>query len=426
MEEQSRFRSDFYYDLPAFQEFNKLLNHSMGRTTFMNLLTMLSMLFLLTQLDNTITLMVTLILSIYFLLYHLFRYVRGRDGGVTYQQILRSNDDSIPHQIVTFGEEGIRSRNPRTGNDILDTYESVRYLMESENLLVLVTDQRMCHIVDKRFISGGSLEELIAYLRQRCPRLQKKIKNGKLGRIVSIALLVTAFLGLILGGYVLLRHSGRTGGHMSNDLGYREMAQELKTVGIVISDRTIQELEAYDAEYARENGDYYTANEGAVKIQDLLYWEGSGIYDQETWEWTPSESGIYWFDTEVWNAGAIYTDFLRGVDALSGDLTFTGVAEDYSAVDLEEGTGTVTVSFHYLGEAYSFEARYEYDWFDTEMLTKLGRVLASDQKPENLWYAYDGGQGICLYYGDQAQVTILEQKAGLEFHSCELASVLGQ
>ena len=152
MEENNKFRSDFYYDLPAFQEFNRLLTHSMGRNTFMNLLTWVCMLFLLTQLENRTTLILTLILNGYWIFYNVFRHVRSKDGGIAYQQILHANEDNIPHQIVTLEEEGIRSRNPRTGKEILDSYDSIRYLMESQNLLVLVTDLKMCHIFDKRYI----------------------------------------------------------------------------------------------------------------------------------------------------------------------------------------------------------------------------------------------------------------------------------
>ena len=425
MDEKTKFRSDFYYDLSAYKEFNSLLTHCMGRNTLMNLLTLVSMLFLLTQLNNQVTLILTMILSGYFLLYHLFRHVRGKDGGVTYQQILRSNEDSIPHQIVTLEEAGIRSRNPRTGNDILDNYESIRYLMESENLLVLVTDQKMCHILDKRYLTGGTQEQLIACLREICPKLRKRIQTGRLSRIIQVALLAVAALGLVLGSLVLFRNQIQNDDRLSNQDSYTEMAEALKKVGIVISQDSIAEIEAFDAEYALENGDYYAEYPEASKIQDLLYWEGCGIWNEETWEWTPSESGIYWFDTEVFNLACIYTDFLRGVDALSEELTFTNISEDYTQVDIEGGYGTIAVAFEYEGKYHELEAIYDYDWFDTEMLRSLGRILGADDKAESLWFAWDGGQGIFLYYGNDAEMKILEKQSGLDFLSCELMGIVG-
>jgi hypothetical protein len=128
---------------------------------------------------------------------------------------------------------------------------------------------------------------------------------------------------------------------------------------------------------------------------------------------------------EVFSLDTIYTDFLRGVDALSPDFSFTNISEDYSAVNIEGGYGTVAVSFEYEEKYYELEAEYDYDWFDTEMLRSLGRILSSDRKSGNLWFAYDGGQGIYLYYGNDAQVKLLEMLSGLDFMSCELIGILG-
>ena len=425
MEENTKFRSDFYYDLPAHKEYNQILMESMGRNTFMNSITLVCMLFLLTQLDNKVTLILTLILNIFFLASYYIRRQRNQDGGVVYQQILHTNDDTMPHQIVTLEAEGVRSRNPLTENNIFDSYESIRYMMESRNLLILVTELKMCHILDKRYIQGGSREDVLAHLYAVCPRLKKRIKTGRLGHLVNRLLLITAVVGVVLGAAVALQLPERFSGKLRNNMTYTEMAAQLQEVGITISDQTIQELEEFDAEYAEEYGDYYTENSAASKIYDLLYWEGAGIYDEETWEWTPSQSGVYWFDMEVFYLDSIYTDFLRGLDAMDEDLSFSNVSEDYTGVDMEGGTGTVKVTFDYQGQTYDLEAKYDYDWFDLDMIRELGRILSADSQPENLWFAYDGGQGILLYYGTDAEAKILEQKSGLDIMNCDLIGLLG-
>lgn len=423
MEENIKFRSDFYYDLPAHKEYNQLLMDAMGRNAMMNTLTMCSMLFLLTQLDNTVTLIVTLILNIFYLGHHWFQKVRSKDGGPVYQQILQKNNDTMPHQVVTLEAEGVRSRNPLTKNCIFDPYESVRYMMESQNLLILVTDQRMCHILDKRFINGGSREDVIAFLHENCPRLQKRIKTGKLGSIIRRLLLIVAAVGVILGGFVAYRLANSKSVMLNNNMSYEEMAADLTAIGITITDRTIQELKAYDEEYAAEYGaDFYKDNPDASKILDLLYWEGSGIYDEESWSWTPSESGVYWFDTEVFYLDSIYTDFFRGLDAMDENLIFTNVSEDYTGVDMEDGTGTIGVSFDYEGKLYLLNARYAYDWFDLNVLKEVGTILSADSHPENLWFTYDG-QAVLLYYGTDAECRILEQKSGLDFQTCGMIGI---
>ena len=59
------------------------------------------------------------------------------------------------------------------------------------------------------------------------------------------------------------------------------------------------------------------------------------------------------------------------------------------------------------------------------MLRSLGRILGADDKAESLWFAWDGGQGIFLYYGNDAEMKILEKQSGLDFLSCELMGIVG-
>ena len=160
--------------------------------------------------------------------------------------------------------------------------------------------------------------------------------------------------------------------------------------------------------------DYYEDTESNTKIIDLLYWEGTGIYDSETGEWTPSASGIFWFDMEVWNAGAIYSDFFRGLRAMHPELNFTNLQEDYSRVDMEAGTGTVGLSFDLNGTHYEMDAEYYYDWFDEGILMQILRMLRTDENSENLYFVNDG-QAVFLYYGSPEQVKQLERKTGLDF-----------
>lgn len=425
MEENIKFRSDFYYDLASHKEYNQLLTHSTGLNAPMQAMTLLSMLFLLTQLENTTTLIVTLLINGFWIFYRLFMNHRNKDGGLIYKQILHSNDDSIPHQIITLTETAIRSRNPRTEKEIEDSLENIRYIMESENLLVLVTDLKMCHILDKRFITGGSREELIAHLRQHCPKLKKKIKTGRFGHLVGKLLYAVAVIGLILGSCVLFRVSDRITGKLSNNMTYAEMAAELEALGIAITQQTIQELETFDAEYEAEFGSaYYADFSQDSKVYDLLYWEGSGIYDEEIWDWTPSQSGVYWFDMEVYNLASIYSDFFRGLSAMNPELSFANVSEDYTTVDLTEGTGEILVTFEYQGQHYELAATYDYDWFDLNMIKEVGSILASDAPEARLWFYYDDGQGILLYYGTDDQVSRLQQKTGLKFIRAEFVDIL--
>ena len=195
------------------------------------------------------------------------------------------------------------------------------------------------------------------------------------------------------------------------------MARELEAFDIHISDQAIREIEAFDAEYALESGDYYKDNPYASKVYDLLCWEGTGFFDETDYSWTPSSSGVYWFDMEVMFVDSIYSDFFAGVSAMAPELNITNVSEDYSKVDWERGTGQVTVSFCLDGTNHTRTAVMMQDWMDLNILYDLARLLEQDQDPRSLWHNLDG-QGILLYYGTEEQVQALSKKTGLEFLTC--------
>ena len=148
---------------------------------------------------------------------------------------------------------------------------------------------------------------------------------------------------------------------------------------------------------------------------DLLCYEGMGHYDDYTWEWTPSTSGVYWFDAELFYPDTMYTDFLTGVAAMHEDLDFENIREDYSDVDWYEGSGTVLISFDWNGQHYVMEAEYNGDWFNSDVLYELMEIVQSDGCDGELAYTHDGGQGFLLFYGERSVISKLAYKTGLNF-----------
>ncbi len=352
-----------------------------------------------------------LLVSLFSLGLFVFLWFRERNGGIGYKRMLHGNNGSPPRLRIMVGDSGMKSLNLDINQEVTTTFPSIRYLMESKNLLVLVDDLKMCHPIDKQNLEGGSSEELTAYLKQNCPKLKKRIRTGRFGRICMYLCIGINILALIFSLVHLLEIPERLNGQLRNSMSYQEMALELESLEIYISEQTIREMEEYDAEYALEYGEYYQDNPTASKVLDLLYWEGAGVYDEEAGIWTPSPSGVYWFDMEYMDVSRMYTDFLNGVAALDDTLTFSNITEDCSRVDLESGEGLVIVGFDYLGKHYEFAAKYDYGWFDVEILRELALILDSDADPENLWYSLDG-QALYLYYGTAEQAELLKKKTG--------------
>ena len=405
-EKKPRFTSEVIIELPLFREFLNLSIDIYRRNIVIMLLMSGLILHAIANMTRPFYIPVFILFAITFPLSHWVRRRKYNDGGVPYKQLLFQHEGKTPHQIALFQEDQLVFQNLCTGTERKTPYSQYVQLWESKNLLVLILDVNMYQLIDKRTLTGGTGTELVAFLREKCPNLKRKVATGRLGRFARRLLWTLIAIGTLVALLNLFHIPDKLAGKITNDLTYEEMALELSEVGITISSDVLSELQAYEGQ---------SLSYGAYpKVLDLLTMEAMGRYDWDTWEWTPSTSGVYWFDTEVMNLESIYSDFLRGVDAMDETLTFSNIAEDYSAVDMESGLGIVTFSFDYLGQTYTLNAQYEYDWFDTNILYHMGLILNDDSDPKNLWYTFDG-QGVLLFYDTREEAAALDHKTGLIF-----------
>ncbi len=413
MEDKITFQSEVHYDLATYREFGRIITFTTPRTTFCGILYVLCMLYLLSALDNSFTAKTVLAVSLFSLGVGFYQWFRNRDGGIPYKRMVRNNKDHIPHYRTTIDATGITSRNLDSGNEVTYSFTNFCRVLESKRLLVLVDDLKTSHILEKSTLAGGSPEELVCFLREKCPKLKKRVQKGRVGRVVWYLMRLIPVIMLLASLAVLLHIPEKLRGQFTNDTPSRQMVEELAQLDIHISDRALATILLWESDCVS----LFPKYPGASKAYDLLCVEGMGQYDYETMEWTPSESGLYWFDLEVMNVDTMYSDFLRGLDYMDKAQTFANVSYDYSHVNIESGQGKITVSFDYWLQHYELEADYNYDWFDTDMLYHLGRILAADEDPKDLWM-YTDGQGVLLYYGTQAQRDLLAKKTGIEFFDC--------
>lgn len=141
------------------------------------------------------------------------------------------------------------------------------------------------------------------------------------------------------------------------------------------------------------------AMEECQLIGMLLSHIGNGKYDYTDWSWMPLSNQVYAFDMEVFNVSSMYTMFLQGIQAITGDdISITDISEDCSKVDFEKGCGTQTVRFQCNGKPYQYDAAVNYDWFDVGMLCFMDRVVREQNTGKYLFIASDGYQGCVLLY----------------------------
>ena len=411
MEENSvRFTSDITLDLPLFQEYRRLFVDSSRKNAVVRLVQLYCALVFILFMDKNAYTVGFLIFTAFFILAEWRTHRKNKDGGLVYKQMLHQADGNIPHNIVSFLEDGILFHNPHTANDVVERYESIRELRESRNLLLLISDLELYRVIDKRTLTGGTSQELIGFLRKKCPQLKRRISTGAMGRFVRRTLWVVIAAGLVWCLANTLQIPERLAGQLTNHMPAREMADEFSALDIAISDRALDQILLWES----DDTSLFPRYHGNSKALDMLICEGMGKYNYDTWHWEPSTSGVYWFDLEVMNITSMYTLFLTGVDAMDEELTFSNITEDHSRADPESGKGIVTVSFDYLDQTYTINAQYNYDWFDTDVLREVATILNSDEDPRDLWYTFDG-QGVLLYYGTWMEARTLEGKTGLSF-----------
>lgn len=408
MEEKDIFKTETIYDEMVHRECVRYYPLSVRSRIWTEIILEICLLLVLPQFGHGIAIQTFLIWTLFFLgFYFLASRKRLRKD---YQKILQNNNGEPIHNRFHFRQEDIRLVNPRSGNEMIYSYSQILRIVDTPKLVLLLTTDKKHIVLQKCWLMGGTSMDLTAFLLKHCPKV-RRVHGIQLGRCVERIYVATMIVGSVI-GLILLSLSPAQPAERST---YAEVAAELSTLGITVSEETIAEVEAFYAEYPQlvpESG--FSSADNAL---ELLCMEGMGDYDMETLEWTPSSSGIYWMDTEVFFVDSIYTDFFAGLSAMDEELTFSNVEEDYSKVDIESGMGTLPVSFDFRGQHYEMNARYFYDWFDNDMLFETVRIVNSGGGDRKLYYAYDDGQGFLFYYGTADNVRALEKLTDLQFHS---------
>lgn len=194
---------------------------------------------------------------------------------------------------------------------------------------------------------------------------------------------------------------------MTADMTFRESADLLESLGVTgISEETVLTLEEYFGEEP-----WYD------KIPLLLSEIGWGYLDYESGEWVQESDQVFWFDLEAYDMGIMYTEALLGLDYIGGEeLKITNINEDISQLDFEAGTGTRVVTFEINGTPCQFEAANDGDWYDIAFLDVIDQCLTDSGSEKTLYYMYDEGQGIIIFFRDAQWAERFTQETGCELY----------
>lgn len=134
----------------------------------------------------------------------LFTSIRNRKGGSTYKRMLANNGGKPIHNQVTFTEEGFSVLNTYLESTSDYTYDQIRSVAQSENFFLLYRDLTQCTVVAKNTITGGTAQEFLAFLRERCTNWEGgALRTNRFGVKVRIAMIVLWVVFLALAVYSL-------------------------------------------------------------------------------------------------------------------------------------------------------------------------------------------------------------------------------
>lgn len=133
-------------------------------------------------------------------------------------------------------------------------------------------------------------------------------------------------------------------------------------------------------------------------------------YDFEQQKWLPASNRIYSFDMEV-GLGSMYEDTLMNLRVCTnGEIDISDVREDFSNAEENSIAG---VDFSINGKQYHYDAKYRYDWFDPEIFSYIGSILAQERNDKYLYGCSDGYQNLILFYETEEWMQKFSEVTGI-------------
>lgn len=186
MQSKREFQSILTYDLAASREFNKgcesiLLPYAVLRIVAVSVL-LFYVVFIVWQ-GREAALDFFRVAAIYTLLFVGSKLI-NRNGSIGYKQMLSNHDGQPARFHITIADDKIHETDMKNGNFFDTNLERIYCIGESKNYLILLMDYKQGMPIDKRTLTGGTLDELKNHLLSACSGLKKrKICNGKRTRI---------------------------------------------------------------------------------------------------------------------------------------------------------------------------------------------------------------------------------------------------
>jgi len=167
------FTSEVTHDLPARKEVNKLYERlqlsGIVREVMVGIMLVVLFVFLcLIQHSYVFYARTYFVFIVCYWGSKLFTLIRNRNGGSVFKRMLASNGGKPIHNRITFTDSGIRVLNTFTESASEYAYDQIRSVAQSKNYFLLYRSINQCTVVGKNTLTGGTAEEFLGFLREKC------------------------------------------------------------------------------------------------------------------------------------------------------------------------------------------------------------------------------------------------------------------
>lgn len=181
--------------------------------------------------------------------------------------------------------------------------------------------------------------------------------------------------------------------------------EKLEKLGVTIQDEEVVEnvILAYPEDMLADMLEYMGEDDIEALILEYI---ACRTYNEELDTWEGGNDRLYAFDVErFW--GDMYGDPLECLNTLfAGEFVISDVKEDFENA---EETGTVAVDFKINGTEYHYDAKFDYDWFDTEIFSYIAELTDSESTGRHLYITAAGAQSVLLVYETEEWATEFEK-----------------
>lgn len=191
-----------------------------------------------------------------------------------------------------------------------------------------------------------------------------------------------------------------------------EQVKILESLDISVSEECIRELEEWVAEDV-QGREYVERN----PFYRVLCYMGSPQYDWETWEIVAYPDGLYWFDRESYDLVTDYVNILNAVEHLSqGELDIEEITIHDEDVNWEKVDGTLCISYTCNRNPYECVMFVNGEWLSEYVIRDLNDMLKQEMPEKRIYYCYDDGQGVMVFYKDADWEKEFEEKTNIDLY----------